>query len=268
MSAQRYCLDLVRKFDYDAYCVSLFSPARDALLVSRAFNIEIASIQDIVTKPEIGRMRIQWWRDTIEKTFQGNAPVHPVPLAIARILQHTDWNIQQFHRMLDAREQLLTTPQFESLSQMEIYSEQTQGSLLQLHLQALGIEDETSKQMAGHLGVSWGLTLLLKSTPFLLQKNQFLLASELMAQHQLSTEQVLRGKADISPVIYDIAVRANDHLLTIDTLDLPKEATKPRLHQIPVQDYLNRLQQKDFDVFNPELRRKTLAMLFKLWRGL
>lgn len=48
-------------------CTS-FYPSRDArydYLAVRAFNIEVSSIADNVTNPQIAKLRYQWWRDAV-----------------------------------------------------------------------------------------------------------------------------------------------------------------------------------------------------------
>lgn len=42
---------------------------RNAQYAIRAFNIELASIRENVSNPTIGKLRTQFWKDTIEKTF-------------------------------------------------------------------------------------------------------------------------------------------------------------------------------------------------------
>lgn len=70
-----YATGLVRKFDSDAIYPSHFYPAsvRPAYLALRAFNIELATIDDNVSNPMVGRMRYQWWRDAVKGIFEVRA---------------------------------------------------------------------------------------------------------------------------------------------------------------------------------------------------
>lgn len=55
---------------------------RNCSLAVRAFNIEVARIQDLVSEPKIGLMRFQFWDDAITALFDKNGikkiPNHPV----------------------------------------------------------------------------------------------------------------------------------------------------------------------------------------------
>ncbi|CEG79195.1 hypothetical protein RMATCC62417_13691 [Rhizopus microsporus] len=69
--ALKYCKDLTRQRDYDAYLCVPFFPAhqRNTQYALRAFNVELASIRENVSKPEIGKMRMQFWKDTLDKVY-------------------------------------------------------------------------------------------------------------------------------------------------------------------------------------------------------
>ncbi len=65
---QAYCLDLVKKRDYDAYLNGQFYPndLRSAFFGLRAFYVELASVQEAVSNSIAGKMRIQFWRDAVK----------------------------------------------------------------------------------------------------------------------------------------------------------------------------------------------------------
>lgn len=66
-----YCENLVRKADYEGFLCSQFFPAdqRSTQMALRAFNIELASIRESVSNIDIGRIRMQFWRDSLDKIF-------------------------------------------------------------------------------------------------------------------------------------------------------------------------------------------------------
>lgn len=63
-----------RARDYEGYLSVPFFPAelRNSQYAVRAFNVELASIRESVSKPEIGKMRMQFWKDTIDKIYAVN----------------------------------------------------------------------------------------------------------------------------------------------------------------------------------------------------
>lgn len=60
-----------RQRDYEGYlCVPFFpKELRDTQHALRAFNVELASIRENVSKPEIGKMRMQFWKDTVDQIY-------------------------------------------------------------------------------------------------------------------------------------------------------------------------------------------------------
>lgn len=60
-----------RKSDYENYLCIPFYPkqVQNAQYAIRAFNVELASIPESVSSAMIGKMRTQFWKDTIDKTF-------------------------------------------------------------------------------------------------------------------------------------------------------------------------------------------------------
>ena len=70
-----YCFNLVRQVDRDRYLAALFAPEdkRADLLALYAFNAEITRVRDIVTEPHLGEIRLQWWQDTLDAIYHGDA---------------------------------------------------------------------------------------------------------------------------------------------------------------------------------------------------
>ncbi|HKA47116.1 MAG TPA: squalene/phytoene synthase family protein, partial [Methyloceanibacter sp.] len=58
---------IARDGDPDRYLSALFAPAaaRDHLLALYAFNVELARVGELVHEPQLGEIRLQWWRDVL-----------------------------------------------------------------------------------------------------------------------------------------------------------------------------------------------------------
>ncbi|XP_037094899.1 NADH dehydrogenase (ubiquinone) complex I, assembly factor 6-like [Pollicipes pollicipes] len=85
-STSSYCLELVRKHDYENFLCTLLLPnqARAGVFAIRAFNVELARVRDTVSESQIGLMRLQFWSDAIDKTFRDDPPQQPVALELHR----------------------------------------------------------------------------------------------------------------------------------------------------------------------------------------
>ncbi|HEY4547783.1 MAG TPA: squalene/phytoene synthase family protein, partial [Pedomonas sp.] len=68
--------ETVRRHDRERYLTALFAPAdrREALFALYAFNYEVAKTREAVTEKTLGRIRLEWWRETIDGIYAGATP--------------------------------------------------------------------------------------------------------------------------------------------------------------------------------------------------
>jgi len=85
-----------------------FAPkaAQPGIFALRAFNVETARIRDLVKDANIGRIRLQWWRETLDRVFKKDAPEHPVAQALVAVLSEHRLRRKFFDRIIDARARL------------------------------------------------------------------------------------------------------------------------------------------------------------------
>lgn len=292
MEAVKHCQQLARTADWEGFMVSLFVPtsAWRATWAIRAFNVETALIRDHVKDVTIGRMRIQFWRDAIAQTFEGRPPEHPVTLSLASALETQALSHSWFKRILSARETDLTTSQFNTITDLETYAENTQSSILYLQLESLGIRDTYMDHIASHFGKAVGISTCLRGIPSNLQHKKLSLPSEIMSKYSLSAERVFRNDATIQKslqdAVFDVATVANNHLSTaqahirdIETAAaagvinndqgqqrraLLALARPVFLYGVPSEMYLSRLEKEQFNVFSHTLARRNWRLPFKL----
>ncbi|KAG9066480.1 NADH dehydrogenase (ubiquinone) complex I, assembly factor 6 [Linnemannia hyalina] len=283
--AIEYCENLVRKADYEGFLCSQFFPAhqKPTQLALRAFNIELASIRESVSNTDIGRMRMQFWRDSLDKVFAGMPPQQPVALALAHAIQEQELRHQQqggsgdsemsliwFKRMITEREQNLSDPQFMTLAQMETYCENTFGSLLYLQLESVGVKSLEADHAASHMAKAMGIATMLRAFPFHMHQNRMVIPAEITAKHNLSQEALFRNPT-ITPALQDatleVAAAAHVHLATAQSYmgNLPQEALPVLMAGIPTESYLTRLEKADFNPLAPNIQQREWFLPAKLW---
>lgn len=174
--------DTVRTRDYPAF-LTHFSYARALqphFFALRAFNVELASIKDIVSNELVGRVRMQWWRDAIQGIYhvrvaltQDRPPKHPVALGLRdavfdpRVAATGGLVQDHFLAIIDAREADLGDPLAPpSLAELEQYAESTSSRMLYLLLNLQGISERPVDEIFSHLGKAMGLSILVGSLPF------------------------------------------------------------------------------------------------------
>ncbi|KIX08536.1 uncharacterized protein Z518_03192 [Rhinocladiella mackenziei CBS 650.93] len=244
--AHAYCSSLVRNYDSPSYTLAHFIRPHmlPAYLAIRAFNIELARIPDLVSMPQIGAMRMQFWRETIDKTFNLTPPPEPVAILLASYLkQGYKLNKTWFRRIITARDRKLTHPGFTNMAELESYAESTYSTLLYLTLSALPLKSLTMDHLASHVGKAAGIATVLRGVPLLAfppppnrhsnnptgqgfppsRENQgsISLPLDIMSQCGVREEDIFRNgenAAGIRDAVFTVATRASDHLITARTM--------------------------------------------------
>ena len=153
--------DIVRERDRDRYLSSLFAPddRRADLLALYAFNAEVMRVRDVVSDPNIGLIRLQWWRDTLEN---GSGGGHPVAEALLATIDARRFPVQALTDLVTAREFDLFQDPMPGLTELEAWLGETHSRLIMLAAMILD-RDAAPKasEAAGLAGVAQGLALIL-----------------------------------------------------------------------------------------------------------
>jgi 15-cis-phytoene synthase len=154
---------LVREADRDRYLATLLAPddKQQDLFALYAFDAEIARIPKLVSEPQIGEIRLQWWLDTLEAIEKGNDPDHPVALAFAEVIRKYALPIEHLGNLIEARRNDLYADQFLSVFAVESYIAETEAAVMQF---AAIILDRTAAAgaatLTGSAGTAFGLARL------------------------------------------------------------------------------------------------------------
>ena len=248
-SARQYCLQTLKRYDYPSYLLHSSCPARgrDAFLALRAFNVDLALIPDQVSQALVGRMRYQFWTETIDKVFRGSPPAQPVATLLHHCIAEQDVQLTKPYllRMISERERRIDDMSFATVDQLERYSERTHSTLLYLQLESLRVRVPQIDDTAQHVGLATGIVSVLRGFAYYLEKRQVVIPAEICTNHDLRQEDLLRsvgptsnttsaqGKgspamvgARLDPTLrkklqdatFTLATRANDHLISADVM--------------------------------------------------
>ncbi|XP_069113061.1 NADH dehydrogenase (ubiquinone) complex I, assembly factor 6-like isoform X2 [Argopecten irradians] len=226
-------------------------------------------VQDVVSDKQRGAMRMVFWRDTIEKIYQGSPPQTPIALELAKVIRQHKLTKQWFMRCIDARATRLENDFFRSVADLEDYSEHSVSSLMYLILESLGIKDLHADHAASHIGRAHGLVTFLRAIPFNTSRGRVNLPMDLLIKYNVSQEDVYRGKKPelVCDIVYDIASVAIQHLRTAQTLkkEVPKSAVPTFLNTVMCEKYLMNIQKAGFNVFDSNLQRKNGLLPIQLF---
>jgi phytoene/squalene synthetase len=160
--------DALRNHDRNRYLATLFAPddKRAALTALYAFDAELARIRSLVSDPQIGMIRLQWWRDTIESIYLGESPDHPLAKALAPAIRNHKLPEAALQAMITAHEFDLYADQMPSLAALETYLGETEGATTQLACLILDpAQAGKAANASGFVSVANGITRFIQTMP-------------------------------------------------------------------------------------------------------
>ncbi len=255
-SASSYCLNLVRKRDYERYLATLLLPhrVRRAAFAVRALNVELASVKESVSQIVIGKMRMKFWRDAFAD--ENKVPDHPVAKEVVVAVRGHDLGQDLLLKMIDARESRLEEKAFDSLDAVDDHSRATFGAVNVLIAECL---KEDGAKLNGHvrhcanqLGQAEGLVTLIRSLPFHAAQKRCLYPTELLIQSGVF--DVNQDKSELKTVTEMVAARAQDRLenCRFRAKYLNADEKAAMLPAVNVDAFLDRLSRVKCDVFDPK----------------
>ncbi len=154
------CLDIVRAGDKDIFLSTLFAPAEKQpdLFALAAFQVEVNRIPALVSEPQIGEIRLQWWQDTLDAMAKGQAQDHPVAQALAVCITRHGLPFAPLKRFVEAKGHDLYGEPFADVLKLETRLGQTQSAFFQLACIVIAPDIAgTAATASGLGGVAFGL---------------------------------------------------------------------------------------------------------------
>jgi phytoene synthase len=271
--AYDHCAALLRQSDRDRYFAGLFAPpaSRRHLFALYAFSSEIARVREAVSAPMPGEIRLQWWRDAIEGEARGDVASHPVAAALLDTIARFELPRQAFLDLIDARVFDLYDDPMPTLGDLEGYLGETSSALMRLASLVLAEgRDPGFAEAAGHAGVAYGMTGLLRALPFHARQGRLFLPADLLARFGVTRDDIVRGRGGPGVVgcVRDLAGEAGRHDAEARSrlAGLPASLRPAFLPLALVPDDLGRLGRQP-DPFAPLPERSPLGTLWALWRA-
>jgi NADH dehydrogenase [ubiquinone] 1 alpha subcomplex assembly factor 6 len=250
----------VRRSDPDRFQTALFAPAarREALFALYAFNHEIARVRESVTMPALGRIRLEWWRETIAAAYDGGSVRRqPVAEALADVVHAYAPSREHFERLIDARAADLEDDPPTSLAAFEGYAEGTSSALVLLALEVLGTRDLPAAETGRHAGIAYGLSGMMRAMPLLARAGRWVIPAEIATRSGLepSDWRSGRGTPALRAAVAEIAGAARRHLelARAGRQTIPRPALAALLPATVAAGVLRRLARARYDPFDPAL---------------
>lgn len=266
---------LVSQHDHDRFVTALFAPEsrRDSLFALYAFNYELAKVRESVREPMMGRVRLQWWRETIDEIVAGKPPrQHEVVEPLAQVIHAHRLPTAGLLRMVDAREKdLLPDPPL-TLAELEDYADATGGALSALAFKTLAVKDTdgAAEVAARHVGVGYALAGLLRSTAFHARFGRSFIPIEFdPGRHALGAKATPKLREAAAAVAEAAHVRI-DKARAISAGG-SEGALPVLLPAVLAERWLAQIESADYDLFAPRVMRhdpwRSVRLFFAARRG-
>jgi phytoene synthase len=248
-----FCEALVREADKDRYLASLFVPAaaRPHVFALYAFNVEIARVRELAREPLAGEVRLQWWRDALAGSGEGDVAGNPVAAALFDTIERYELSRAPLLALIDAREFDLYDEPMATLGELEAYARATASVLFALaaHLSA----GEAVAEAAEPAGLAYALTGLMRAFPLHAARGQLYLPLDVLARHGASRDDILSGR--VTPALSLALAELRDHVgrhlmeLRARLASIPRAALPAFLPAALIEAYLAPMQRADYDPF-------------------
>jgi phytoene synthase len=266
---------IARSGDPDRSFAALFAPnaARADLFALIAFNVELARIAEQVSEPGLGAVRLQWWREAIERAAKGEATGHPVADAIGAALRRQKLSRARIDALIDARSFDVGTKIMADWSALEAYLSATAGGLFALAVECLGAPKTSLESAASQAGHGYGLTGLMRALPVHASSGRLYLPADALIRHGTSPEAVLAGETSegLRAVLAELRGKAREALAEANRhiAELNANARAAFRPLCLVDPYLAALEKAEHDPLREIAEINPLTRFWRMarWRG-
>lgn len=249
----------LKSVDPDRYLLTLFAPKpmRPSLHALFLFHHELVRTRPSVTDMRLGLIRLQWWRDQIDRIYEGrDSGQIPVLSTLAPLMQNGTMPHEWFEALLYAREFDLEDVAPASWDGLRNYADYTVTPLNQLALRITG--ENAHIDEIRQISINYGLLDAIRTVPLLLSQHRCLLPEDELRERKLSPQKIMD-------------FNHKEEIVEILKLKYPLFSAyrKPeswflRHQQSLTFIYLNWMKKHGFDVFSPVLQTKPPFLALRL----
>lgn len=265
---------LVKARDLDRYWAALFAPApaRPALLALYAFNAELARIPFIASEPMPGEIRLQWWRDALDRAAPGIKTGHPIADSFARAVMHYNFPRDRLIRMIDAYAPSLYGDLPADIPALNAYLQDTSGTIFELAALILaGRGSKRTEAAAEQAGLAFGLTHLLSTLPQQVANRRLSLPLSLLESKGVDLAGLFRGEnsKSLGLALMDLRNIAHRALTGFDTIapGVDKDIWAAFLPLAVVEPYLKAMAANSRNPLRDATRVNPMVRFVRIWRA-
>lgn len=158
-----------------------------------ALFLEALKSREISREASICQTRLRWWEESLMDIAQdrGKGPREPVAVVLKASKERTCINFKLLQRLVNYQLYDLERGDMQTMTELEVYAENTRSLLLYLNLHLLRIDDKDALTAASHIGRCLGICDVLKKLPFYLGVHRGYLPQDLLLKVSHAKESFL-----------------------------------------------------------------------------
>jgi len=260
---------IAREADPDRSIAASFAPrgARADLFALYAFNAELARVAELVSEPGLGAIRLQWWREAIERAANGETSGHPVADVLGDLLGRGKVSRERIIGLIDARGFDVETRIMPDGAALSAYLHDTAAALFALAAETMGVKNASVEQAATAGGTAYGLTGLARALPVHAARGLVFLPADQLRRHGITPEQLLSGRTSdgLGQLLAELRAAAREALREAEVLiaELDISARTAFVPLSLVDPYLAAMEKSGRD---PLHEIADINPLYRLWR--
>jgi len=163
MTPQEYCKQKTKQSHSSFLSAFIFlsKNKKNALTALYAFCREVDDVADECKEYEVGKNKLDWWREEINRLYNHN-PQHPITKALKPFIDQYELNQAYFIEIIDGMEMDLNFNRYENFKQLQLYCYRVASTVGILSAQIFGFEDSKTLKYAHNLGIALQLTNIIR----------------------------------------------------------------------------------------------------------
>jgi len=268
MTPDAYCQQKAAASGSSFYYSFLFLPParRAAIMALYAFCREVDDIVDECENRELAAVKLEWWRQEIDR-IDGGVPQHPVGLALQAAGRQFRLPVAQLQEIIDGMAMDLGQVRYPNFEQLSLYCYRVASVVGLLAAEIFGIQDASTLDYARDLGMAFQLTNILRDIGEDARRGRLYLPLEELERFQVPVADIFEGRysAQFSALMQFQAERARGYydsaLRKLPAID--RKAQRPGLIMAAIyRTLLDEIEAENFQVLH---QRIALSPLRKLW---
>jgi phytoene synthase len=272
MTPAEYCQNKAAQSGSSFYYSFLFLPKerREAITALYAFCREVDDIADECQDRDIARVKLEWWRQELARTF-ADAPSHPVSQALLPAIRRHGLALEQFEEIIDGMEMDLHLVRYADFKALQLYCYRVAAVVGQLAATIFGYGDRATLKYAHDLGIAFQLTNIIRDVGEDARRNRIYLPQDELAQFGVTENDILAGRdSDALRALLAQQTARAQHYYQQAMSELPaadRRSQRPGLVMAAIyQAVLQEIARDDYPVLQQRVSLTPLRKLWLAWR--